>query len=61
MARTILIHLNVEVPEAEVFDVVALAKNIAEEVEGALAVGTSVDHTPLLALGTAAITLAEEV
>lgn len=57
MPRTILVHLNVEVAD----DAPCTASDVADEVRGALDVGTDPDQTPALATYGAAITLAEEV
>lgn len=57
MPRTILAHLNIEVPD----DSTATADDIAAEVAGALDVGTDPDHTPTLATAEVVITLVEEI
>ena len=59
MPRTILVHLNLQVPDTLQID--DLAKHLADEVEGALSVGTDADQTPLLATALVSVALAEEV
>jgi hypothetical protein len=55
--RTILVHLNVEVPA----DAPCSAEDIAAEIKGALEVGTDADMTPALAIATTVVALAEEI
>lgn len=55
--RTILIHINAEVPE----DFEGTADQLADEVIGALQVGTDPENTPLLCEAGVTIPLAEEV
>ena len=52
--KTMLVHLNVTVPDS------ANAENVAAQVRGALEVGIDADHTPDLVHGVS-VTLAEEV
>lgn len=59
MPRTILVHLNLEVPDTLVID--NLANLLAEEILGALDVGMNAEDTPLLATAIVAAPLAEEI
>jgi hypothetical protein len=55
--RTILVHLNVEVPS----DNAATVEELVAEIEGALAVGTDPDHAPILAASQTVVAMAEEI
>lgn len=57
MPRTVLVHLNCEVPE----DFTGTADELADEIAGAIQVGTDADHTPLLCEAGVTIPMAEEV
>ncbi len=55
--RTILVHLNVELPH----DAPCSAEDVAREVEAALEVGTDPEHTPALAIASVCVPLVDEV
>jgi hypothetical protein len=55
--RTILVHLNVEMPD----DVDGDAVTVAAEVMGALDVGTDAEQTPALYESTVVVSMVEEV
>jgi hypothetical protein len=55
--RTILVHLNCEVPA----DFAGTADELADEIAGAIQVGTDPGHTPLLCEAGVTIPMAEEV
>lgn len=55
--RTILVHLNVELPA----DAPCSPEDVAREVEAALEVGTDPEHTPALAIASVCVPLVDEV
>lgn len=62
MTRTILIHLNVEVPAS--ITTPTLTEDLADEIHAALDVGTDEDYwpfLPFLAESTVTVALAEQV
>lgn len=66
MPRTVLVHLNIEVPDGPLADLTDgeaadLADNIAAEIRAALDVGVGDgENTPFLATSDVAVVLAEE-
>jgi hypothetical protein len=59
VARTILVHLNIEVPET--ITTPTLTEDICDELRSVLAVGVTEDDSPFLAESMIAVALAEEV
>lgn len=55
--RTILVHINAEVPE----DFAGTADQLADEIIGAIEVGKDPENTPLLCEAAVVVPLAEEV
>ncbi len=61
LPRTILVHLNVDVPEDAVDDEADIADDVRRELESALEVGGKSEHTPILQASNVVIADAEEV
>jgi hypothetical protein len=59
VSRTVLVHLNVEVPDS--ITTPTLAQDVEAEVKAALEVATGEDHTPFLAESVVVVALAEEI
>jgi hypothetical protein len=59
MPRTILVHLNVELPDGPFDDLGS--DDIGEQVRAALEVGTDPDETPALAASTVVVAMTDEV
>lgn len=57
MRRTVLVHLNVELPASQPWT----AEDIAAEVQAALEVAAEGEHAPALEVSSWTIPLAEEV
>jgi len=55
--RTMLVHLNIEVPA----DAPCTVDDVVREINGALAVGIDPDQTPALTVATIVVPLAEEI
>ena len=57
MTRTVLVHLNIELPDTAP----ATADDVADEVRGALEVAAEGDHVPALTASVWDVALAEEI